>query len=115
MPAPKPRVAATDALVGLWTIALTAFVVAALYFARELLIPLALSALLTFLLSPLVTRVERWIGRIEAVLLVVALIFTGFGAAGWLVTRQLIDLATKLPESKGNIIEKMHAFELPKS
>ncbi|MEA3208509.1 MAG: hypothetical protein QOE70_1566 [Chthoniobacter sp.] len=114
MPALKTKTTATDALVGLWTIALTAFIVATLYFARELLIPLALSALLTFLLSPLVTRIERWIGRIGAVLLVVALIFTSFGAAGWMLTRQLVDLATKLPEYKGNIVTKMHAFELPK-
>src|SRR4030095_151578 len=75
---------------------------------------LALSALLTFLLSPLVTRIERWIGRIAAVLVMVALIFAGFGAAGWMLTRQLVDLAMKLPEYKGNIITKMHAFELPK-
>ncbi len=114
MPALKTKTTATDALVGIWTIALTAFIVATLYFARELLIPLALSALLTFLLSPLVTRIERWIGRIAAVLLVVALIFSGFGVAGWMLTRQLVDLATKLPEYKGNIVAKMHAFELPK-
>ena len=81
MPAPKPRIAATDALVGLWTLTLTAFVIAALYFGRDLLIPLALSALLTFLLSPLVTRLERWLGRIVAVLLVVALIFSATGGA----------------------------------
>ena len=114
MPAPKPRIAATDALVGLWTVALTAFVIAALYFGRELLIPLALSALLTFLLSPLVTRLERWLGRIVAVLLVVALIFSATGGAGWILTRQLVDLATKLPEYKGNITEKLHAFRTPK-
>jgi len=114
MPALKTKATATDALVGLWMLALTVFVVCTLYFARELLIPLALSALLTFLLSPLVTRIERWIGRIAAVLLVVALIFTGFGVAGWMLTRQLVDLATRLPEYKGNIITKMHAFELPK-
>ncbi len=114
MPALKTKTTATDALVGLWTIALTAFIVATLFFARELLIPLALSALLTFLLSPLVTRIERWVGRIAAVLLVVALIFTGLGVAGWMLTRQLVDLATKLPEYKGNIITKMHAFQTPK-
>ncbi|MBA2743345.1 MAG: AI-2E family transporter, partial [Chthoniobacterales bacterium] len=111
---PKPRIAATDALVGLWTVALTAFVIAALYFGRELLIPLALSALLTFLLSPLVARLERWLGRIVAVLLVVALIFSAVGGAGWILTRQLVDLATKLPEYKGNITEKLHAFRTPK-
>jgi predicted PurR-regulated permease PerM len=114
MPALKNKITATDALVGIWTISLTAFIVATLYFARELLIPLALSALLTFLLAPLVTHIERWIGRIAAVLLVVMLIFSGFGAAGWMLTRQLVDLATKLPEYKGNIVTKMHAFELPK-
>lgn len=113
MPAPKIRTTASDALVGIWTIALTAFIVAALSFARELLIPLALSALLTFLLSPLVTRIEHWIGRIAAVLLVVLLIFTSLGAAGWILSRQLVDLATKLPEYKGNIITKMQAFKVP--
>jgi predicted PurR-regulated permease PerM len=113
VPAPKIRTTASDALVGIWTIALTAFIVAALSFARELLIPLALSALLTFLLSPLVTRIEHWIGRIAAVLLVVLLIFTSLGAAGWILSRQLVDLATKLPEYKGNIITKMQAFKVP--
>src|SRR5690242_17062296 len=89
MPALKTKTTATDAIVGLWTLALATFVVVTLFFARELLIPLALSALLTFLLAPLVTRFERWIGRVAAVLVVVALIFTGFGAAGWMLTRQL--------------------------
>jgi predicted PurR-regulated permease PerM len=114
MPAPKPRIAATDALVGLWTVALTAFVIAALYFGRDLLIPLALAALLTFLLAPLVTRLERWLGRIVGVLLVVALIFSALGGAGYILTRQLVDLATKLPEYKGNITQKLHAFRTPK-
>ncbi|HJT82016.1 MAG TPA: AI-2E family transporter, partial [Chthoniobacterales bacterium] len=114
MPTPKSKTVAGDALVGIWTVALTAFVIAALYFGRDLLIPLALAALLTFLLAPLVSRLERWIGRIAAVLLVVALIFTATGAAGWMVTRQLVDLATKLPEYKGNIVTKMRAFRTPK-
>ena len=114
MPALKTKITSTDALIGIWTVALASFIVATLYFARELLIPLALSALLTFLLSPLVTRLERWVGRIAAVLLVVALIFTGFSAAGWMLSRQVVDLATKLPEYKGNIVAKIHAFDLPK-
>ncbi|HET6408341.1 MAG TPA: AI-2E family transporter [Chthoniobacteraceae bacterium] len=114
MPALKSKITATDALIGIWTVTLTAFIVSTLYFARELLIPLALSALLTFLLAPLVTRFERWIGRIAAVLVVAALIFTALGGAGWMLTRQMVDLATKLPEYKGNIVNKMHAFSIPK-
>ena len=95
-------------------IAFTAFVIVALYFARELLIPLALSALLTFLISPLVGRLERWLGRIAAVLLAVGLIFGAVGGAGWMVSRQLVDLATKLPEYKGNIAAKLHALQPPR-
>ncbi|MDQ3200133.1 MAG: AI-2E family transporter [Verrucomicrobiota bacterium] len=114
MQTPKSKTAAADALVGLWTIALAAFVVAGLYFTRELLIPLALAALLTFLIAPLVTRLERWIGRIAAVLLAVLLIFSVLGAAGYLLTRQLVDLATKLPDYKVNIAAKLHAFDAPR-
>jgi predicted PurR-regulated permease PerM/methylmalonyl-CoA mutase cobalamin-binding subunit len=108
---PKSKTASTRALVGLWAIALTAFVIVALYFARSLLIPFALSALLTFLISPLVGRLERWFGRIAAVMLAVGLIFGAVGGAGWMVSRQLVDLATKLPEYKGNIAAKLHALQ----
>ncbi len=82
MQTPRSKTAATDALVGLWAIALTSFVIATLYFARDFLIPLALAALLTFLLSPLVTRIERWLGRITAVLLVGAMILRGYWGGG---------------------------------
>ena len=113
MQTPKGKTAATDALVGLWAVALTSFVIATLYFARDFLIPLALAALLTFLLSPLVARIERWLGRIAAVLLVVTMIFAATGAAGWVLTRQLVDLATKLPDYKENIHTKLRSIKVP--
>lgn len=103
---------AASALSGLWTLALACFVFGALYFARDILMPLSLSALLTFLLAPLVTRVERWTGRVAAVLLVVLLILCAFGAAGWILTRQLVDLATKLPDYKDNIQTRLRAFRI---
>jgi predicted PurR-regulated permease PerM len=40
-----------------------AFVIAVLYVGRDILIPVALAALITFLLSPVVGRLERWLGR----------------------------------------------------
>lgn len=92
---------------------LTAFVITILYVGRQLLIPLALAAMLTFLLAPLVGYIERWIGRIAAVLIVVALLFGIAGGAGWLLTRQLIDLAAKLPDYQTNIDNKLHAIRLP--
>ena len=109
----RSKTPATDALVGLWAVALTSFVIAALYFARDFLIPLALAALLTFLLSPLVTRIERWLGRIVAVLLVAVMILAATGATGWVLTRQLVDLATKLPDYKENIQTKLRSIRIP--
>jgi len=69
--------------------------------------------LLTFLLSPLVTRLQRWLGRIGAVLLVVTLIFAATGAAGWVLTSQLVDLATKLPDYRENIQTKLRSIRVP--
>jgi predicted PurR-regulated permease PerM len=105
--------ASTAALVGMWMILLTAFVVTILYVGRQLLIPLALAAMLTFLLAPLVGYIERWIGRIAAVLIIVAILFGALGGAGWLLTRQLIDLAAKLPDYQTNIDNKLRAIRLP--
>lgn len=113
MPKLKSSTAAARALVGIWTISLAAFVMATLYLARDLLIPLALATLLTFLLAPLVSRLERGVGRIGAVLLVVTLILVTTGAAGWVLTRQLVDLATKLPDYKENIQKKLRSIKLP--
>ena len=109
----KSSTASANALVGIWTVSVAAFIIATLYLARDLLIPLALAALLTFLLAPLVTRLERWLGRIGAVLLVVSLILALTGAAGWVLTRQLVDLATKLPDYKENIQTKLRSFKVP--
>lgn len=86
---------------------------ATLYFAQDLLVPFALAALLTFLLAPLVTRLERFLGRVASVLLVVALILGGATAGGWVLTRQLVDLATKLPDYKENIVAKLRSLKVP--
>src|SRR4029450_2141735 len=104
--------AATAAAIGTWAILLTAFVVTILYVGRQLLIPLALAAMLTFLLAPLVGHIEGWIGRIAAVLIVVAMLFGVFGGAGWLLTRQLIDLAAKLPDYQTNIDKRLNDVPL---
>jgi predicted PurR-regulated permease PerM len=83
-------------------------VVAALYFAQEVLIPLALSVLLCFLLAPLVTRLERYrLGRAPAVVLVVCGVAALVVLLGWVVTAQLINLTNRLPEYQGEIVGKV--------
>jgi predicted PurR-regulated permease PerM len=110
---PRTRNTVADSLAVLATLALAAFVLTMLALARSVLIPLALAGLLTFLLSPIVTRLERAVGRIAAVLVVAAMIFVCTGALGWVLTNQLIDLATKLPDYRENIVGKIQSFELP--
>ena len=101
------------ALSGIWGLLLVTFVVAALYFGRSVFVPIALATLITFLLSRLVTRLERWIGRITAVLLTVIAMFTMFAAASWVIGRQIIDLADKLPDYQANIATKIRSLRLP--
>jgi predicted PurR-regulated permease PerM/GAF domain-containing protein len=101
------------ALTGIWGLLLLAFVIAALYFGRAVLVPIALATLITFLLSRLVTRLERWIGRIAAVLVTVIAMFAIFAAASWVIGRQVIDLADKLPEYQANITTKIRSLRLP--
>jgi len=103
----------TAALSGIWGLLLIAFVVAALYFGRSVFVPIALATLITFLLSRLVTRLERWIGRIAAVLVTVIAMFTIFAGASWVIGSQVIDLAAKLPDYQANIVAKIRSLRLP--
>src|SRR5205807_3620513 len=89
-------------------------VVAALYFAQAVLIPLALAILLTFLLSPLVQRLERWrVHRVPSVIIVGVLAFAALGVLGWVVVDQVMALARDLPTYKDNIKSKLHWLPLP--
>ena len=87
--------------------------IAALYFAKEILLPFALAVLLSFLLTPLANRLERLhvgpvsLGRVPSVLLVVAMTFVLLGGIGWVVTSQLVELSRELPQYKDNIIQKV--------
>jgi predicted PurR-regulated permease PerM len=82
-------------------------VVAVLYWAQAVLVPIALAILLTFVLTPPVTSLQRWIGRIPAVLAIVTLVFTVLGLAGWGLARQMDHLAEDLPRYRVNILAKI--------
>ncbi|MBI1916011.1 MAG: AI-2E family transporter [Planctomycetes bacterium] len=90
---------------------LAILVVAALSLARAVLIPVALATMLTFVLAPFATRLQRiGLGRVPAVLVVTTaafLIVAGFGAV---VVRQAHSLASELPEYRDNIRQKLTAL-----
>jgi predicted PurR-regulated permease PerM len=82
-------------------------VIAVLYWAQAVLVPIALAILLTFVLTPPVTWLERWIGRVPAVLAAVTLVFLILGLAGWGLARQMDHLAEDLPGYRVNILAKI--------
>ena len=94
--------------VKLWvTFAGGVLVVAVLYWAQAVLVPFALAILLTFVLTPPVTWLQRWVGRVPAVLLVVTLVFAALGLAGWGLTWQMDHLVEDLPGYRANIRTKI--------
>ena len=91
-------------------------VITALYFARVMLVPLALAVLFTFVLAPLVSALERIrIPRFIAIFLVVGIAVSGIAVMGWTVGNQLIDVTNQLPSYKTNIKEKIDAIHNPKN
>ena len=82
-------------------------VVAALWFMQDVLIPLALAVLITFLFTPLVHRLERYLGRIGSVLLVILTSVTLICVLGFVVGQQLWALADNLPTYTENIRYKI--------
>jgi len=82
-------------------------VIAVLYWAQAVLVPVALALLITFVLSPPVAALQRLIGRVPAVLVIVALVFTVLGVAGWGVVTQMSHLAGDLPQYRANIRQKI--------
>ncbi len=86
----------------------TVLVIATLYFGRPILLPIVAAVLLTFLLSPPVTWLERRrLPRPVAVLSVVLFIFTLFGLIAWQATTQLSQLVLELPKFQQNLHAKL--------
>jgi predicted PurR-regulated permease PerM len=91
-----------------------AVVVLILYFARAILIPLALALTLNFLLTPLVMFFQRLrMGRVPAVALAVLISVAALAGVGWVVARQLLQVANDLPKYRLNIHNKIEALHYP--
>jgi predicted PurR-regulated permease PerM len=93
---------------------LVGLVILTLYFARDLLAPMAFALVLNFLLSPAVTLLERWrLRRSVSVVLVILIFFSALGVTGWVVARQLVHVAELLPDYRENIQTKLDSLHTP--
>lgn len=91
---------------------IAAVIVAALYFGRELFVPLAVSVLLAFALSPVVrflTRKMR-LPRSLAVTATVLMTFAALFAIGAVITSQVSQLGGQLPSFQSALKEKVRTL-----
>jgi predicted PurR-regulated permease PerM len=106
-PALRPEVVMARALTTLAVFA----VVAAMYFAKEILIPLAIAVLLTFVLAPPMRLLRNLgLGRIPAVTVVVLGAFLLIFGIGTFLGQQVTDLAKQLPQYQYVIQSKIQSL-----
>lgn len=88
-----------------------AIVIAGLYVGREVLLPLALAILLSFVLTPPLLALRRIkVPRVLAVGLVVTAAFAVILALGWLMSREATNLAADLPNYRATLSAKIESL-----
>lgn len=92
-------------------LATIAAVVATIYFAKDVVLPLAIAMLVTFALSPLVTRLRKiGLPHLPSVLLVVTTTCVAISLFLLVVVAQIGTLAQNLPTFQANIIAKVETL-----
>jgi predicted PurR-regulated permease PerM len=89
-----------------------AFAIGLLYFGRSVLIPITLAALLSFVLTPVASRLQRLgLGRAVAVLLVTLFGFLVVGVVVGVVGLQATSLVEDLPQYQAGLEQKVSALK----
>ena len=85
-----------------------------LYFARDILIPLALAITLTLILSPAVGWLQKMhIRRVPGTLLVMLVMVLTASGIGYVILNQLVQVVSDLPGYRENIQNKIAAVRAP--
>jgi predicted PurR-regulated permease PerM len=104
---PPPRL--PKRLLALTTLAL---LVALLYWAQKVFVPVAMAVLLAFILTPVVAWLERRaLKRVVAVPLVTVLVVLLLAGLGWAAVRQFGELLQNLVEHRDEIAAKLSALQ----
>ncbi|MBE7196581.1 MAG: AI-2E family transporter [Parafilimonas terrae] len=115
-PAPRQPAQVSPPLVpgvrGLLTLAIGVVLVAALYFGREVFIPLVLAILLSFVLAPVVSLLRRIrLGRVPSVIIAVLLALAVLGGIGAVIGTQVAGLAGNLPQYRTTVQAKVAGLQ----
>lgn len=94
------------------TVATVVTTVAALYFGREVFLPIAIALLLTFALAPLVSALKRaGMPRLAAVILSVLGAFAVLALFSFIVASQVSELAQNISLYQSNILTKVRSLK----
>jgi predicted PurR-regulated permease PerM len=106
-----PRQITSVPLSTLTSVLLAVVLIAALYFGREVLVPITLALLLSFVLAPAVRILQSWhFPRIVAVLVVGLFAFSTIFGLGALMVSQVTQLAGDLPSYQSTLREKIQSL-----
>jgi len=93
------------------TVIIIAAVVAGLYFGHDVLVPITLAVLLSFVLAPITVLFEKlYLGRVASVLLAVTLAVTILIGLGTVIGKQVAQLAENLPAYQLVIMKKLQTL-----
>lgn len=88
-----------------------AFAITALYFGRDVLVPIALATLLSFVLSPLMELLRRlWLGRVASALLAVLLAIAIIMGLGTIIGTEVASLVGRAPQYRTTIDAKVSSL-----
>ena len=89
-----------------------AAILALLYFAREVLVPVTLAVVLSIFVAPLVRSLRRLgLGHASSVAAAVLALAAGLSLSGLMIGTQLIRLGSSLPQYEGTLREKLVALD----
>jgi predicted PurR-regulated permease PerM len=89
----------------------TATLLALLYFARDVLVPVTLAFILSLLIAPLVRALRRiGLGQTQSVLAAVFVLALSFGAIGAVIGSQLVRMAVSVPQYERTLEDKLETL-----
>ncbi|WP_322013248.1 AI-2E family transporter [Paraburkholderia sp. J12] len=102
----------TPTLHGLASVITCVVVVCGLYFGRQVLIPITLSVMLSFLLAPLVMLLRRLhLGQFFSIFVAVLVTVFALAGVGALIAAQIVQLAADLPQYQEAIEQKVETVQ----